>query len=462
MKKWLFFFAALLLFTTGASTFLYAQNSYNQNPENQNVSQPGYQNGYNVSQSPYRSSLASNANSSSNGLSSFMRDSAGSGNLTKYLSNGVNSTADNKYQSYTQRLQTLTNTPQAKAGVSSNPNSGMNNGIQNHLNNSNLQANTTAGADSSEIYRSLANITERLNMLQQKLETGVYNNNPAPSNNMQRYMANSRANEITSTSELYSGIDNNSSGGYLGNNINQNQYLSGINSASAGINQQQNQTNNFTGIERQQPADDSLDQIKKKLDELSRSINANVQANHGDTNQYEAANSSPRMEEPYMNFQSYCQSQFDNYFKTAQAQLSFGNYNEAADSFMLASIYEPDNPLCYAGQGHALFAAGQYVNSALFIIRAIELNPDYIQANIDFVTIIGGQNTAAGRIAELEQLLKKAPASGLQFLMAYVYYRTGRLPEARQIINAVYQEMSRSRAAVALKIAIDTKLNNSN
>ena len=59
-----------------------------------------------------------------------------------------------------------------------------------------------------------------------------------------------------------------------------------------------------------------------------------------------------------------------------------------------------------------------------------------------------------------EQLLKKAPASGFQILAAYVYYRTGKFMDARQIINAAYQESPKSRAALALKIAIDSKLNN--
>ena len=167
-----------------------------------------------------------------------------------------------------------------------------------------------------------------------------------------------------------------------------------------------------------------------------------------------------REEQPLTDFQSYSQSQFNKYFVTAQEQLRGGNYYQAADAFTLASIYEPDNPLCYAGKGHALFAAGQYVTSALFVIRAIELNPDYLQSNINLENIAGGRDITTGRISELEQLLRKDPASGLQFLLAYVYYRTGQLTQARQIVNALYQNMPNSRATIALKIVIDTRLSN--
>ena len=297
-----------------------------------------------------------------------------------------------------------------------------------------------------EIARSLANITDRLNALQQKIESGNYDNNAASSIDAQKYMTGSLRNNVTSTSELYSGIDQNTTNSYLNRNANANPYTTGISSSGA-------------RIEQAQPSHDSLDQIKQKLDELSKSIDTSAQRRENNVQQYNTVHLPQRDVQTGSTFQSYSQSQFDTYFNTAQDQMRLGSYLDAADSFMLASVYEPDNPWCYGGQGHALFAAGQYVNSALFIIRAIELNPDYIQANIDWVTTTGRSDIVATRIAELEQLLKKAPAAGLQFLLAYFYYRTGRLPEARQIINALYQEIPQSRATLALKMAIDTKLN---
>ena len=261
---------------------------------------------------------------------------------------------------------------------------------------------------------------------------------------MQRYTTGSIGNNVTSTSELYSGIDENQVNSYLNRNTNPNPYPTGVSSSSA-------------RMEQQRPSYDSLDQIKQKLAELSKSIDAGVQSPQNNSQRY---NLPQREIQTYSTFQSYSQAQFDTYFNTAQNQLKDGDYFAAADSFMLASIYEPDNPLCYSGQGHALFASGQYVNSALFIIRAIELNPDYVQTNINLAAITGRSDIITSRITELEQLLRKAPAAGLQFLVAYVYYRTGRLPEARQIINALYPEIPQSRATIALKMAIDTKLNN--
>ena len=471
MNKRLFFTAALLIAVACISTFLYAQNSYNQIPANPYISQPSYAGGYNNSQlqgqTPYRST--SSTNNGSSGLSSFMRNFSGTDSLSRQLTNNSSNSAGNNYQVYNQPPQTMTSLQQDRitspvysapayySGIpgstnfQSRPNPQYNPQIsqmQNQPGNPYLysQPGMQIGTNSEDISRSLANITQQLNLLQQKLDTANYNNGTVSSNNMQKYISNPTGTSIASTSELYSGIDENPSQRLMNNNANMNSYQSGISSSSARM--------------EQQTYDDSLDEIRRKLDDLSRSIGTQEQKPRDNSTQYKAISASPVVENQYTNFQNYAKSQFNKYFNSAQDQLRQGNYLEAADSFTLASVYQPENPYCCAGQGHAMFAAGQFVNSALFIIRAIELNPNYIQINNDLVTILGGSNIIAARTAELEQLLKKAPATGLQFLLAYVYYQTGRLTEAKQLTNAVYQEMSQSRATLALKIAIDTKLNN--
>ena len=488
MKRWLFSIAALVLIATCTSTLLYAQNYYNQNTANPYPLQSGYAAGYNNTQlqgqTPYRSGSSLNANPSPSPLSSFMRNSSGANGLTKYLSNNTAHQSRVNYPPYSMLSQSVTSTPQERTQASAYTNPAYSNTLQNSANSptqisqpmlSNQrgsigvpsymqqynpqttemqnqmsypysQTGAQAQYDSAEIARSLANITDRLNALQQKIESGNYDNNAASSIDAQKYMTGSLRNNVTSTSELYSGIDQNTTNSYLNRNANANPYTTGISSSGA-------------RIEQAHPSHDSLDQIKQKLDELSKSIDTSAQRRENNVQQYNTVHLPQRDVQTGSTFQSYSQSQFDTYFNTAQDQMRLGSYLDAADSFMLASVYEPDNPWCYGGQGHALFAAGQYVNSALFIIRAIELNPDYIQANIDWVTTTGRSDIVATRIAELEQLLKKAPAAGLQFLLAYFYYRTGRLPEARQIINALYQEIPQSRATLALKMAIDTKLN---
>ena len=449
-------------------------------------------------QLPYRSDSGSNTNSGMSGLNSFMRNSSQGDGLSKYLANNQSNSTVRKNPTHTASESPVS---QNGTGILPYTNSPLNNPIlsgsssqnqsnlsqnrsnspiqqykpqaiqsQNLLSDYNLNTSAPTQTSSDDIARTLAEITVRLNTLQQKLESGEYSKQ-ATSNNVPPYMSSSTT-TVAAPSELYSGIENSSTfripssttqnsalstnyeSGYLGNNTNLNQF----NSSYSQVNPQQYLSSNLSNISQQEPTYNSLDEIKAKLDEMSRSIDSHMQTNNTNSNSG-MQNTSSGTAQQYPDFSTYSQSQFDRYFNTAQQQLMRGNYYEAADSFTLASVYEPENPSCYAGQAHALFAAGQFISSAIYIIRAIELNPDYIQMNIDLMTVTGSRDVVISRTNELEQLLKKAPATGLQILMAYVYYRTGRLADARQIINAVYQETPNSRPALALKIAIDTKIN---
>lgn len=148
-------------------------------------------------------------------------------------------------------------------------------------------------------------------------------------------------------------------------------------------------------------------------------------------------------------------SRFNYHFKQAQEHLKGGRYYAAADSFALASIYKPDEPLCLAGRGHALLAAGEYISSALFLSRAIENSPEYVRAKIDLAATLGGQNILENRITDIKEWLERSSSGKLEFLLGYIYYRMGRLGPAQQAIDAAYAKMPNSVAVVTVKKAVD-------
>jgi len=152
---------------------------------------------------------------------------------------------------------------------------------------------------------------------------------------------------------------------------------------------------------------------------------------------------------------TFSMSRFNNHFQEAQDHLKGGRYYAAADSFALASIYKPDEPLCYAGRGHALLGAGEYISSALFLTRAIEANPENVRAKIDLAAMLGGENKLESRIADIKEWLGRSGSGKLEFLLGYVYYRIGRLGPAQQAIDAAYAKMPQSVAVVAVKKAVD-------
>jgi tetratricopeptide (TPR) repeat protein len=151
---------------------------------------------------------------------------------------------------------------------------------------------------------------------------------------------------------------------------------------------------------------------------------------------------------------TFSMSRFSHHFQEGQDHLKGGRYYMAADSFALASIYKQGEPLCFAGRGHALLGAGEYMSSALFLSRAIEADPEYVKTRIDLAAMLGGENKLESRIADIKEWLGRSGSGKLEFLLGYVYYRIGRLGPAQQAIDAAYAKAP-SAAVIAVKKAVD-------
>jgi tetratricopeptide (TPR) repeat protein len=154
-------------------------------------------------------------------------------------------------------------------------------------------------------------------------------------------------------------------------------------------------------------------------------------------------------------FAAFSRDKFNEYVRDAEAYLKQGKYYRAADAYTLASIYKASDPLVYAGKSYALFAAGEYMSSALFLSRAIEMFPDYVRFDIDIVAMIGDRDKVESRIVDIEHCLEESDVPELHFLLGYVYYRIGRLEPAKVAIDAAYERMPASPAVAILKNVID-------
>ncbi|MGD2093532.1 MAG: hypothetical protein PVH77_00835 [Phycisphaerales bacterium] len=152
--------------------------------------------------------------------------------------------------------------------------------------------------------------------------------------------------------------------------------------------------------------------------------------------------------------ESFAQTKFEQHVRAAENYLKAGRYYRAADSYSLASIYKMSDPSCLAGRAHALFAAGEYVSSALFLSRALELAPEYIYTDIDLVTMLGGVERFETKLANARRWLSENDSGRLQFLLAYVYYRTGRLRQAKRAVAVASQKMPDSMAVEIVRKAI--------
>ncbi|MCK4292197.1 MAG: hypothetical protein KAY65_03305 [Planctomycetes bacterium] len=161
---------------------------------------------------------------------------------------------------------------------------------------------------------------------------------------------------------------------------------------------------------------------------------------------------------PHKTLRSYNQARCRQYVTSAQAYLKQGRYYQAANTFAQASIYDSKDPLANAGRSLALFAAGEYMSSALFLSRAIEASREYAGSKVDLVAMLGDRDKIESRIADAEECLQRSLAPELEFLLGYTYYRMGRLGPAKRAIDTAQKQMPKSVAVQLVRKAIDDAL----
>jgi hypothetical protein len=175
---------------------------------------------------------------------------------------------------------------------------------------------------------------------------------------------------------------------------------------------------------------------------------------------------------PYKTFASFSEAKFNQYLKAAEGYLKRGRYYQAADAYTLASVYEPENPVVYAGKSHALFAAGEYMSSALFLSRALEAYPEYEKklkakgeepkaAKFSVFTLLApsfaliDRDKLESRAADIEQWRQETGSGELEFLLGYVYYQMGRSERAKEAVRGAFEKMPETPAVIILKEAIE-------
>ncbi|MHC4619328.1 MAG: tetratricopeptide repeat protein [Planctomycetota bacterium] len=172
-------------------------------------------------------------------------------------------------------------------------------------------------------------------------------------------------------------------------------------------------------------------------------------------------------------FASFAKAKYHQHVKAAEVYLKQGRYYRAADAYTMASVYDAKSPLAYAGKSHALFAAGEYMSSSLFLSRAVEIFSDYggrlkaagaetAGAELNLFKLFApslmviGRDKLESRATDVEQWQQKSDSAELQFLLSYVYYQMGRPERAKEAIKKAAEKMPDSPAVSVLKKAVES------
>jgi tetratricopeptide (TPR) repeat protein len=158
---------------------------------------------------------------------------------------------------------------------------------------------------------------------------------------------------------------------------------------------------------------------------------------------------------PHKTIEAFTEARYRQAMVEAQDYMNQGKYYQAAGAFERASIFDSKKPLAVAGRSLALFGAGEYISSALYLSRAIEMSDEYARTRVDLASILGDKDKLESRIADAKESLERSLAPDLELLLAYTYYQMGRLAPAREAIESARKAMPKSVAVQKLKAIID-------
>jgi tetratricopeptide (TPR) repeat protein len=157
---------------------------------------------------------------------------------------------------------------------------------------------------------------------------------------------------------------------------------------------------------------------------------------------------------------SFSEDMFNRHMKAAEGYLKEGMYYRASDSYTMALVYKPGSALAYAGKSHALFGAGEYMSSALFLSRTLEALPEYVRrmesaegqaGRVSIFKLLAPsfrlleRDKLESRAADVVQWQERSDSGELQFLLSYVYYQMGRAEPAKEAIQQSRRPTRRCR-----------------
>ncbi|MBL7106765.1 MAG: hypothetical protein ISS77_04060 [Phycisphaerae bacterium] len=160
----------------------------------------------------------------------------------------------------------------------------------------------------------------------------------------------------------------------------------------------------------------------------------------------------------HKSFASYSKDMFNTAMRQGEEYLKQGKYYMASERFAMAAVYKPDDPLAYAAKSQALLGAGEYLSSALFLARTINMFNEYVIFDIDIESRFPDKDYLAIRLKELDDWIESSKLPQLQFLAAYYNLQLGKLKEAAEYIESAHENLPDHAPVTILKKAIENRL----
>lgn len=157
------------------------------------------------------------------------------------------------------------------------------------------------------------------------------------------------------------------------------------------------------------------------------------------------------------NFENHANGKFNVYVKIADKFLRDGEYYNAKDAYEIAGVWKSDSARAYAGKAYAHLAAGEYMSSATYLMRAMESSDEYAKTKVDVAGMIGNKELYDKRVGEVKVMYEAGGFYKAAFLLGYLSYQEGDFELAKECIDSAGSKLSGTRGWKSLKAAISDK-----
>jgi len=131
--------------------------------------------------------------------------------------------------------------------------------------------------------------------------------------------------------------------------------------------------------------------------------------------------------------------QLNLHMAQGEKSLKAGKYYDAADSYLVATILDPSNPLPHVGAALAQFAANEPLSAALCLRQGMLRFPPLMELRVDVNGMLG-KEVVAQRVAKLEERLAASEGEAdpsLLFLAMFVRHSAGDDEQAKAHAKAL-------------------------
>jgi tetratricopeptide (TPR) repeat protein len=146
---------------------------------------------------------------------------------------------------------------------------------------------------------------------------------------------------------------------------------------------------------------------------------------------------------------------FEDYMRLGDYRFFMGDYTRAAEAYRSAHQASERDPFALFALAHASFANGESRLAARYLRAALSIEPGWGLYEFRIEEFYGDRAEFEQHVENLERHVRLRPdESNLKFLLAYVYYFSGRYADATELLaEVVRQDPDFPRADQLLRLA---------